>query len=54
VESVRVLRSSGFARLDEAAESGVRNWRFRPARRAGSAVAWRLVHSIVFRVDGGR
>ena len=54
VESVRVLRSSGFARLDEAAESGVRNWRFRPTRRAGSPVAWRLEHTIVFRVDAGR
>ncbi len=54
VESVRVLSSSGFARLDEAAELGVRSWRFRPARRAGSASAWRLEHTIVFRVDSGR
>jgi len=54
VESVRVLRSSGFARLDEAAEDGVRKWRFKPARRAGSAVAWRLEHTIVFRVETGR
>ncbi len=54
VDAVRVLRSSGFARLDEAAELGVRSWRFRPARRAGSAIAWRLEHTLVFRVDPGR
>jgi periplasmic protein TonB len=50
VESVRVLRSSGFARLDEAALAGVRRWRFEPARRDGVAVAWRLEHTIVFRI----
>ena len=54
VESAHVLRSSGFARLDEAAADGVRKWRFKPARRDGSPVAWRLEHTIVFRADAGR
>ena len=50
VESVRILHSSGFARLDEAAEVAVRRWRFRPAQCSGVALAWRLEHTIVFRV----
>jgi protein TonB len=50
VEAVRILRSSGFARLDEAATVGVRRWRFQPARDAGVPVAWRLEHTIHFRV----
>jgi protein TonB len=54
VESVGILHSSGFARLDEAALAGVRRWRFHPARRAGVAIAWRLEHTIVFRVDAAR
>lgn len=54
VEGVRILHSSGFARLDEAAEHGVEHWRFRPALRAGSPVRWTLEHTIVFRVAGAR
>jgi protein TonB len=50
VEAVRILCSSGFARLDEAATAGVRLWRFQPARKAGVPVAWRLEHTIRFRV----
>jgi len=54
VESVRILCSSGFARLDEAALDGVRRWRFEPARRNGVALPWRLEHTIVFRVASAK
>ena len=41
---VRLERTSGFRRLDRAAISTVRKWRFVPARQAGDAVAaWVLV-----------
>jgi periplasmic protein TonB len=41
---VQVRTSSGFNRLDEAASSTVRQWRFVPARRGSSPVgAWVLV-----------
>jgi periplasmic protein TonB len=50
VESARVLHSSGFPRLDEAAQSCVRRWRFQPAQRDGVAITWRLEHTIVFRI----
>ncbi len=54
VVGVRVLLSSGFARLDDAACSGVRRWRFQPARRGGVNVDWKLEHTIVFRVENAR
>lgn len=38
VEEAVVVRSSGDDRLDAAAESAVRRWRYRPARRNGRAV----------------
>lgn len=41
---VLLHQSSGFARLDAAAIAAVRQWRFVPARRAGSAIAdWVVV-----------
>jgi periplasmic protein TonB len=54
VEKVRILRSSGFARLDEAAERGVEQWRFRPALVAGTPARWTLEHTIVFRSASAR
>ncbi|MBK7642734.1 MAG: energy transducer TonB [Planctomycetes bacterium] len=54
VQAVRVLGSSGYARLDEAARLCVERWRFRPALSAGTPVAWRLEHAIVFRVVEAR
>jgi protein TonB len=54
VESARILCSSGFARLDEAAQRGVEHWRFRPARRGGVPLRWTLEHTIVFRVASAR
>jgi protein TonB len=36
---VRLLRSSGYSALDQAAIRAVREWRFRPGTMAGMAVA---------------
>jgi periplasmic protein TonB len=41
---IRLRQGSGYARLDEAALSAVRRWRFVPARRGDTPVAaWVLV-----------
>ena len=49
--AVRLEASSGHARLDEAAEETVRQWRFLPARRGTEAIDdWVLV-PVVFRLD---
>jgi protein TonB len=49
--SVQVQRSSGFARLDDAALDTVRQWRFVPAKRGAEAIEdWVLV-PITFRLD---
>jgi len=52
VTDARVVKSSGFARLDRAALEAVRKWRLRPATVDGRAVAGTLLHEIVFRLDG--
>lgn len=39
VEDLSLKKSSGFPRLDTAAEQAVRAWKFHPARTAGMAVA---------------
>ena len=40
-EQIQVLRSSGFARLDEAAQAAVSRWRFIPAKVGNDATtAW--------------
>lgn len=44
VQQIEIERSSGFSRLDQAAMSAVRDWKFAPARQGESAVAaWVLV-----------
>ena len=48
---VRVLRSSGYDRLDEAAREAVTRWRFEPARRAGRPVEGLLDIPVVFRLE---
>ena len=35
---VRMKKSSGYSRLDEAAQKAVKNWHFLPARRGGEAI----------------
>lgn len=47
-QGVDVVRSSGFARLDQAAVSAVRRWRFEPAMQDGRAVAGQLQVPIDF------
>jgi periplasmic protein TonB len=52
---VHVIRSSGFAPLDESAATTVRErWRFIPARRGGEGVAARVTVPIRFRLDDSR
>src|SRR5207249_11854807 len=50
---VRMIRSSGFAPLDESAVTTVRErWRFVPARRDGVAVESRVTVPIRLRLAG--
>lgn len=48
VETIAVARSSGFARLDDAALSAVRRWRWAPTLRDGAPVKVRGVVEIPF------
>jgi periplasmic protein TonB len=45
-----IRKSSGHARLDEAALNTVRHWRFVPARRGAEAIAAQVVVPVVFRL----
>lgn len=49
---VRVHRSSGFSRLDQAALQCVKAWRFVPARREGLAVSASVIVPIRFTLEG--
>ena len=51
VGEMRVKRSSGFERLDEAAMRAVRHWRYVPARRGDQPIAWWYLQPIVFSID---
>ncbi|HET8731748.1 MAG TPA: energy transducer TonB [Moraxellaceae bacterium] len=48
VGDVRLVRSSGYRRLDESALTAVRRWVFRPARRNGEATAAWMSYSMGF------
>lgn len=50
VDSVDVLRSSGVARLDDAAREALLRWRFRPAKRNGLAIPCEIEHTVTFRL----
>lgn len=50
-ESVEIAASSGHARLDDAALSAVRRWRFVPAQQAGAPVAATVTVPILFRLE---
>jgi protein TonB len=54
ITEVRVVESSGFAALDTAALEAVRDWRFRPAQRAGLPVVARIIHPVHFRLETAR
>ncbi|HEY5849440.1 MAG TPA: energy transducer TonB [Lysobacter sp.] len=46
---VKVLRSSGIAPLDKAAQEGVHNWVFKPATRGGVALSSKLQVPVNFK-----
>ena len=54
VVNVRVLESSGFSALDAEAVKTVRDWRFRPAQRAGVPVAGSITTAVHFRLETAR
>jgi protein TonB len=47
-----VVRSSGVASLDQAAQAAVSRWRFTPASSGGRAVEATVEVPVVFRLDG--
>ena len=51
VGTVDIIESSGFPRLDEAAQTQLKIWKFKPARREGVAVADTLEIGINFRLN---
>ena len=51
VEGMEVIRSSGYAALDEAARRAVQRWRFRPAMRDGLAIPGTIRTAIHFRLQ---
>ena len=48
VEEVRIMASSGYNELDQAAQRAVRSWRFSPALQKGSPVAAWATLPVVF------
>ncbi|MFO0155650.1 MAG: energy transducer TonB [Alphaproteobacteria bacterium] len=54
VTEVRVVESSGFSALDAAALETLRDWRFRPAQRAGLPIAGSLTTAVHFRLENAR
>jgi protein TonB len=54
VADVRILESSGFSALDAAAVKTLREWRFRPAQRAGLPVAGSITTAVHFRFENAR
>lgn len=48
VGEIRLKRSSGFTRLDEAALAAVRRWRYVPARRGDEPIPYWYVQPIDF------
>lgn len=52
VGEIRLKRSSGHARLDDAAIEAVRRWHYLPARRGGEPIPWWYVQPIAFALNG--
>ncbi|GHU10310.1 hypothetical protein FACS1894185_1440 [Betaproteobacteria bacterium] len=50
-QDIEIKKSSGSARLDEAAKAAVHRWRFVPARRGNAAVAAWVVVPIAFKLE---
>lgn len=53
-EHLHVKKSSGYRRLDEAAQEAVAQWRFIPAHQGENPVASDVTVPIVFRLQGAR
>ena len=51
VSDVRVERSSGFGRLDEAARTAVLSWRCQPAIRSGQPIAAVAMQNLEFKLE---
>ncbi len=51
VASLKILKSSGTASLDESALATVKQWRFEPARRLGRPVAMEVKTSVIFQIE---
>lgn len=51
---VSMIKSSGFASLDEAAIGTVKCWKFKPARIAGIAIATHVIVPVSFRLKDVR
>ncbi|OQW78654.1 MAG: energy transducer TonB [Proteobacteria bacterium ST_bin11] len=52
VEQVTLRRSSGFERLDQAAQETVQKWRFVPARRGEQVISAWVVVPVSFSLEG--
>ncbi len=51
VERVEIAASSGYQRLDHAAEEAVHDWKFTPARQGDKPVAAPVTVPIDFRIE---
>lgn len=51
VGEIRLKHSSGYPRLDRAAEEAVRRWRYQPARQGGEPIPYWYVQPVVFSLD---
>jgi protein TonB len=51
VGEIKLKRSSGYSRLDQAAADAVRQWRYQPARRGSEAIAFWYVQPLTFSID---
>jgi periplasmic protein TonB len=51
VGEVKLKRSSGFARLDQAALDAVRQWRYQPARQGNEPIAYWYVQPLLFSLE---
>lgn len=51
VGEIDVSQSSGYQVLDQAAVKAVKHWRYQPAVKNGSAIAWRIRVKIIFKLE---
>lgn len=51
ISDIRIARSSGYPRLDTAAQKALRNIKLQPATCHGKPIAVRIHQSITFKID---